>query len=167
MIEIGNSRPTQIEKALELAARFGWTVPADAALEDLFGRFRDLIDETDAAMKDSGAAAACAACASATGSCCFPEMEQGYGALSLYVNLLMGSDISAAAYFPGGCRFAGEHGCRLKARHSFCLNYFCPGLKESIGRAGLEEILRSIGRQLLAGWELERALARWTADWRK
>ncbi len=167
MIKTMNSRPTQTERALELAARYGSIVPGDVALASLFWQYRELICETDSIMKDSGAAAACAVCAADTGSCCFPEMEQGYGVLSLYANLLMGSDISAAAHFPGSCRFAGDRGCRLKARHSFCLNYFCPDLRESIGKAGLEEILRSIGRQLLAGWELERALARWTADGQK
>jgi hypothetical protein len=163
MTETVNIGRTQIDKALELARRFGSILPDNAALAGLFREYRELIRETDSIMKDSGVVAACTRCASATGSCCFPGMDQSYGALSLYVNLLMGSQISEKEHFPGSCRFAGDHGCRLEARHSFCLNYFCPDLREATGKAGLEKILRSIGRQLLAGWELELALARRTA----
>ena len=55
----------------------------------------------------------------------------------------------------------GEKGCKLKARHSFCLNYFCPQLVDTLGEERLIGIQRQAGEQLLAGWELERALSRY------
>lgn len=147
-----------------MSGRFGAQLPVDTALEVLFETYRDLIRKTDALMIESGVVSACSRCAVEKGSCCFAGMDDGYGALLLYVNLLMGSELSEKADFPRSCRFVGKAGCRLKARHSFCLNYFCPDLRESLGEKEVERIQRSVGEQLLAGWELERALALWMAN---
>ncbi|MEM5787962.1 MAG: hypothetical protein AAGU11_11645 [Syntrophobacteraceae bacterium] len=115
-------------------------------------------------MSDSGVVAACSRCAATKGSCCFDGMDEGYGAVSLLVNLSLGSNLMEGPYYPGSCRFVGKEGCLLRARHSFCLNYFCPDLYATMGGQRIEKLRRNIGKQLHCGWELESALIRWIAN---
>lgn len=154
----------ELKKALLLYDRFGSMCLADANLAARMQRYRETIDRTDTAMLEWGVVAACGACAVRTGSCCFEGMDESYGFLSLYTNLLLGSAIPESADFPQSCRFIGKNGCRLRARHSFCLNYFCPDLQAILGKRRLERLHAIIGEQLLAGWEIECYLVRWMAD---
>ena len=151
----------EIEKALRLKESFGLSCLDNPELGRLLGQLRDLIDRTGSAMLRSGVISACARCAAGgKGSCCFREMGESYGAMELFVNLLLGSTLPENADLPGSCHFVGDRGCRLPSRQSFCLNYFCPELKESLGEETIREIQRQVGEQLLAACELERALAR-------
>ena len=149
----------EMEKALRLKELFGLTCLENPESGRLLRDLRDLIHGTDSAMRESGVAAACARCAAGgKGSCCFMEMGESYGAMELFVNLLLGSSLPEKTDFPGSCHFVGDSGCRLPARQSFCLNYFCPELKESLGKETIRKIQRQVGEQLLAAYELERAL---------
>jgi hypothetical protein len=91
-------------------------------------------------------------------------MGENWGFMELFVNLLLGSVLPEKTDFAGSCHFMGDNGCKLQARQSFCLNYFCPDLKNSLGEQTILRIQQQAGEQLLAGWELERALARYMAD---
>lgn len=160
----GSSLKNELMKATRLNDGFGASCLNDTHVNGLFRTYRELISETDALMKSSGVVSACTRCAaSGKGSCCFEGMDEGYGFLSLYINLLLGSTFSEVSDDPESCHFIGKNGCELQARHSFCLNYFCPDLKQSLGEKIIAEIHKNIGRQLLAGWELELALNRWLA----
>jgi hypothetical protein len=155
----------EIEKAMGLNERFGPACTNDPESGRLLRKLRDLIYRTDSAMRHSGVESACARCAaSGKGSCCFREMGESYGFMELFVNLLLGSVLPEKTDFQGGCHFVGDHGCKLQARQSFCLNYFCPDLKKSLGEQTILRIRQQVGEQLLAGWELERALGRYMAD---
>lgn len=154
----------QIEKASLLNDRFGPACLKDPGLGRLLTDLRDLIRKTDLVMLESGVVSACARCAEIKGSCCFKEMGESYGFMGLFVNLLLGSDLPVKTDFPGNCHFVGEGGCRLKARQAFCLNYFCPDLRNTLGEATILRIRQQVGEQLFTGWELERALARYMAD---
>jgi hypothetical protein len=154
-----------MEKALRLSDRFGPACLNDPESGRLLRKLRDLIRRTDSVMLQSGVVSACTRCAaSGKGSCCFREMGESYGFMGLFVNLLLGSVIPDKADFPGSCHFLGDNGCKLQARQSFCLNYFCPDLKNSLGEETILWTRQKAGEQLLAGWELERALARYMAD---
>ncbi len=154
----------EIKKALRLNERFSLASMKDPESGRLLRNLRDLIGKTDSAMLQSGVVAACAMCAaSGKGSCCFREMGESYGFIGLFVNLLLGSVLPEKTDFPGSCHFVGDKGCKLQARQSFCLNYFCPELKNSLGEETVLRIQRQVGEQLLAGWELERRLVRHTA----
>jgi len=155
----------ELDRALQLHEQFGPLVPDVAPLLVLIENYGALIKSTDALMRELGVVAACTQCAvSGKGSCCFDGMDRSYGATALLVNLLLGSELHEETDFPRTCRYVGEEGCRLKARHSFCLNYFCPDLQESLGAEKIERIRRGVGEQLLAGWELERALVGWISN---
>lgn len=153
----------EMARALEFEKVYGKAPLENAALLRLFQVYSNLIAETDSMMMEKGVSDACARCAAVTGSCCFAGMYDGYGAMSFYVNLLMGSDFSENGRNDGSCRFVGTKGCGLKARHSFCLNYFCPQLNDSLGERAIRDLTASVGRQLQAGWELECALTKWMA----
>ena len=148
----------EIEKALRMKALFGSACLDDPELSRLLLDLRDLIHKTDSVMLQSGAASACAVCAAVKGSCCFREMGESFGSVELFVNLLLGSVLPEETDFPGSCHFVGKKGCRLMARQSFCLNYFCPELRESLGEETVRSIQRHAGEQLLAFAELERTL---------
>jgi len=155
----------EIERALRLNERFGLACLNDPESVRLLRKLRDFIRKTDSAMLQSGVVSACARCAaSGKGSCCFREMGENWGFMELFVNLLLGSVLPEKTDFAGSCHFVGENGCKLQARQSFCLNYFCPDLKNSLGEQTILRTQQQAGEQLLAGWELERALARYMAD---
>jgi hypothetical protein len=157
----GGKLQKSIEEALLLEERFGAACLHDPESVRLLRRLREEIRVTDAAMLQSGVASACAVCAaSGGGSCCFREMGEDYGPMELFMNLLLGSKLPQKGDLPGSCHFVGKNGCKLEARQSFCLNYFCPDLKKSPGRETLLGIQRLIGEQLLIGWELECVLTR-------
>ncbi len=126
----------------------------------LIGELHRRIEITDSLMVSCAVAAACTECAKDTGSCCFREMGESYGVIELFANRLLGAELPQNYDFPGSCYFVGERGCRLKFRHSFCLNYFCPDLLERLGEKTVLAIQRQVGEQLLAGWQLEQALAK-------
>ncbi len=150
----------QIERASHLLSRFGAACLRVPELGALLEKLRRLIERTDSLMVDSGVVEACSRCARVTGSCCFREMGQSYTDVQLLINGLLGCSFPQVAQYPGGCFFAGEKGCTLKARHAFCLNYFCPDLMNTPGTETVLEIQLQVGEQLLAGWELEFALGR-------
>ncbi len=161
----GSMLRIEIEKALRLKERFGLDFMEDPESGRLLRNLRDLIGKTDSAMLQSGVVAACTRCAvSGEGSCCFREMGESYGFIGLFVNLLLGSVLPEKTDLPGSCYFVGDNGCKLQARQAFCLNYFCPELKNSLGEETILTVQRQAGEQLLAGWELERSLARYMAD---
>ena len=156
----------EIGNALRLKELFGATCLSDPESSRLLRELRELIHRTGSVMLQSGVAAACTRCAAAVGkgSCCFREMGESYGPTELFVNLLLGADLAGKTDCPESCHFAGERGCTLPARQCFCLNYFCPELKQSLGEKTILNIQRQVAAQLLVAWELERALTRCVAD---
>jgi hypothetical protein len=162
---LGGPLKIEIERALRLNERFGLACLNDPESGRLLRKLRDLIRKTDSAMLQSGVLSACGRCAaSGEGSCCFREMGESWGFMGLFVNLLLGSVLPEKTDFAGSCHFVGENGCKLQARQSFCLNYFCPDLKNSLGEQTILRIQQQAGEQILAGWELELRLARYMAD---
>ncbi len=154
----------EMKEALRLNARFGEACKNDPAFSEMADGFLELIRKTDFMMAESGVVEACTRCAVKTGSCCFREMGESYSPVQLFLNLLLGAAMPSKTSFPGGCRFVGEKGCTLPARHAFCLNYFCPDLKKSLGDGQIDLMQRVIGEQLMVGWDLELMLAEWIAD---
>lgn len=151
----------QIERALALNARLGADCLGDRQLRGLLLELGQLAERTDSLMVSSGVWAVCGKCAESTGSCCFPEMGESFSAIQLFANLLLGAELPPHYDFPASCYFVSEKGCRLKYRHSFCLNYFCPDLIDILGAQTVLTIQRQVGEQMRAGWDLELALTRY------
>jgi hypothetical protein len=153
----------EIDKALWLYERFGLACMSDPESGRLLLELLELIGSSDTAMLQSGVVSACAGCAASgvSGSCCFREMDESFGFMELFVNLLLRSELPKEADFPGSCHFVGESGCKLISRQSFCLNYFCPDLINSLGEKAILRIQQQVRKQLLKSWELECALTKY------
>lgn len=156
----------ELNRADRLLRDAGEKVRKDPRLSDLLHRYRETIGETTRAMEAWGVAEECSACArEGSGSCCFQGVEEWYDGTLLFINLLMGCQIPRSREFDGRCLFVGSNGCRLKARYAFCVNYLCPRLKDRMGEKGTAELLAAAGRELGAGWEMERALSQRLKLW--
>ncbi len=152
----------EIDRAKWLYAHYGEVLTEQDGLGALFDRYRNAIGKTQEVMKHLRVVETCSACArEGSGSCCFQGVEEWYDQVLLLINLLLGGQIPELREVPGGCLFVGSSGCKLIARHSFCVNYLCPTLKESIKTPPIERLLSVSGEELFHGWELERAVRQW------
>lgn len=151
-----------IRRAKTLFSTYGDEILAESHLQKLLSDYRKAIRNSQQLMIDSGVLDLCSNCAAKEhGSCCAKWVEDWYDDWLLFINLLMGADIE----FPGedakSCSFVGSRGCRLIARHSFCVNYLCPAIGQSLGGKATEKLLAVSGTELLAGWMLEQELRKW------
>ena len=158
-----------IEKEIEKARRLYAAGQNDLSLQkgitgDLT-RYRRAIALTYEQMGRAGVIQACSACAADSGgSCCFHGVEDWYDDVLLLINLLLGAALPEKREVPDGCFFVGGKGCRLVARHAFCVNYLCPVLNASLDPVERSRLLSISGVDLLCGWELEKTLRRWVRE---
>ena len=151
----------KIRSAMAIYHRFGGVVLGDARTAGLLGRYRDAIEKTQEEMKHCGVVQTCTACAAEeAGGCCFKGVEEWYDPLLLSINLLMGVRLPGARSVPEGCLFVGEKGCRLKARHHFCINYLCSRLKDRLDPQNRTNLMAVAGREICCGIELENAIGK-------
>ena len=149
----------EVARARALHALHGKSLSDDPRIACLLEKYRDAIVRSGRQMEEEGVWAACARCARmGHGSCCFKGIEDEYDHILLLVNLLFGVDLPDDPAVPESCFFLGEKGCRLKGRYYFCVNYLCPDLQDALEPAAMRELLRIVGEELSAGWELEHAL---------
>jgi hypothetical protein len=128
----------------------------------LLREYGKAIQTTQLLMAQEGVTRACGICDQGTsrGGCCFPGVEDWYDPVLLAINLLLGRELPDRCEIPDICFFAGPHGCRLLARHSFCISYFCPALKVQLKGEPQNRLDAATGRELLLGWQLERTIRR-------
>lgn len=152
----------EIAKAKRLHDQYGEAMIHDDGLFDLVEKYRKAILSTQELMREVGITEACTVCAGeGDGSCCYQGVEAWYDHMLLFVNLLLGVEISVFRDVQGGCLFVGSNGCTLLARHSFCVNYLCPSLKGQLNRSQTEQLISGTGAELYLGWELERSIQNW------
>lgn len=152
----------EIVQARELVSSHGrFLLESDEPLS-LLQEYGEAIQTTQRLMMQEGVARTCGICDQETsrGGCCFPGVEDWYDSILLAINLLLGKELPDHCEVPDICFFAGPHGCRLFARHSFCINYFCPALKLQLEGETQNRLSAVIGHELLLGWQLERAIRR-------
>lgn len=151
-----------VREAKTLYERHGAALLQEELLVRLLDRYRKAVLRTRQAMRSLRIVDFCSACAGRpAGSCCFEEVASWYDSHLLTVNLLLGVEAQDSPEVEGHCLFVGPHGCRLLARHSFCVNYLCPGLKAFLGANGTTEFSAVAGEELACGWEVEKYLHRW------
>ena len=146
----------EISKAIILYERHGQALTNQDGLGALFETYRNAIEKTQEVMTQLRVVETCSECSrKASGSCCFQGVEDWYDHVLLFMNLILGRQIPKFRKVPGGCLFLGSRGCKLIARHSFCVNYLCPSLKDFIKTPQMRTLLSVSGDELLHGWELE------------
>jgi len=152
----------KIEKARRLHARWAEDRSLQEATAEGIEEYRRAIASTSREMDRAGVIGACTSCAAGPGgSCCFYGVEDWYDDVLLLINLLLGVSPPERREVSDGCFFVGEKGCRLLARHAFCVNYICPPLDKSLDRVERNRLFAVSGRELLCGWELEKTLRLW------
>lgn len=152
----------EINRAKSLYERHGQALTNQDGLGDLFMKYRNAITKTQEVMEQMSVVEGCTACAcEGRGSCCFQGVEEWYDHVLLFMNLVLGRQIPESREIPGGCLFLGSRGCKLFARHSFCVNYLCPTLKDLIKTPHMGTLLSVSGDELFHGWELEQSIRKW------
>jgi hypothetical protein len=155
----------EIEQARKLHALWKVDLSLQEGITDDLVRYRTAIASTFEQMHQAGVTRTCSLCAAGSGgSCCFHGVEDWYDGVLLLINLLLGVALPERREVHDGCFFVGEKGCRLLARHAFCVNYLCPAVNESLDPVERSKLLSLSGDELLFGWELEKTLRRWVRD---
>ncbi|PKN65329.1 MAG: hypothetical protein CVU57_10805 [Deltaproteobacteria bacterium HGW-Deltaproteobacteria-15] len=149
----------QIVQAMKTLSAFGSMLREDRDIGLLLSEYANAIQRTKLAMEQEGIARACAICdETSRGGCCYPGVEEWYDWSLLAINILLGSDIPVTREIPGACLFVGPRGCRLLARHAFCVNYFCPDLISRLRGEPQNRFNAAAGQELLCGFRLERVV---------
>ncbi len=152
----------RIDEARELHRKYGASLQKDKKVSRLIREYSGKIEKTLENFHLTRITKACTECARENqGSCCFEGMEDNYDSILLFMNLLLGTTLPDKREIDGHCFFVGHNGCKLIARYYFCVNYFCPSLEKVLGRRKMTHLLKVIGEEIFAGWELERAIRSW------
>lgn len=156
-----------IKAAKELYLRHQAVLKEQPTIVQKTENYRAAISRTYLQMKKTGVLELCSSCArKKSGSCCFEGVEEWYDATQLLINLIMGVDLHMHREVKDECLFVGSKGCKLIARHSFCVNYLCPDLVASLTEAERKALVAISGEELLLGWELEKSIRLWLSDQR-
>lgn len=151
----------EIARARQLFADHGEDLAADPAIARLIDELRAEIAASARLHQTSGFSDLCADCGGRRQvACCFPGAVRWLDHGQLLINLLLGCDLPDEGLADDDCLFNGPQGCRLVARGSICLNFFCPESFEKLGDETIAELRRQVGREVWAGRELEMALIR-------
>ena len=152
----------EIGKARRLYTTYGSDLRLQREIADILTRYRRAIALTLERMLRAGVIRACTICAGGMGgSCCFRGVEEWYDEVLLFINILFGVDLPEQREVHEGCFFVGEKGCKLLALHAFCVNYLCPSVNGFLARRERRDLGAISGKELLAGWELEKKLRPW------
>ncbi|MCK8602194.1 hypothetical protein [Desulfoferrobacter suflitae] len=153
---------TEIDRAKDRFALYGPAIMADRDFPGLVAQYREAIQATHRLMQELQVVALCSRCANtASGSCCAREVETWYDDWLLFINLLLGVPLDTVREAHDHCLFVGANGCKLIARHSFCVNFLCPEILSALTPSDKEKLLAASGAELYAGWILEQRLRQW------
>lgn len=152
----------QMARAHDLYQAHGPEMAADPNIKQALEEFRREIQGTWDMFGQTEVVAMCTECAGTKSeSCCFEGAENWFYEVILLVNLLLGVDLPDKREKSGQCFFIGPKGCKLLARWSICINFFCPEMCEALGKTTLGRLRRQAGREVWTGQLAEDAVRRW------
>ncbi len=148
----------KIKLAGDIVRIYGPNFKKDNVISKLLSRYDQAIQDTKTLMVKIGLVQICAHCATNTpgGSCCGKGIEDWYDVPVLMFNLLLDKPIITDPPKPEDCLFLGPHGCRLWARHYFCVNYLCHRIYEKLSYQEIERLKSQAGKELFISWQLEQ-----------
>jgi hypothetical protein len=151
-----------ISEAKKVYAELGGEILSHAEMAELLAKFKQQIEGTNRLFKGLDVAADCAACcARDKGPCCFDGAQDWFDLRLLLINLLLGVDVPDRPQLADDCWFNSPTGCKLLAKDSICLNFFCPDIQARLSEEDLTALRQQVGRELLACLDLEAALLPW------
>ena len=152
----------EISQAKQVYADLGAEILDQAELAELLAKFKDQILGTNRLFQELDVSADCAACCDREkGPCCFDGAQGWYDLRLLLINLLLGVEVPDSPELVDDCWFNSPTGCKLLAKDSICLNFFCPDIQARLSDADLLALRQQVGRELLACVDLEAALLPW------
>ena len=155
----------EIESARLLYAEYGRALSEDEQISRLLTRYKEAAIRTGEKMREIGIEKSCTECAlDLDECCCFKGVEEKYDRIILLINLVMGVEIPESREIPGCCLFVGSRGCKMTARHYFCVHYLCPSLKALLGPSAVDDFQSVAGEELSCGWETEQAIRAWLKE---
>jgi hypothetical protein len=149
----------EIKAAKQSYLQYQGIFRGEATIVEKIEKYRAAISSTFLEMEKLGVLKACSICARRKpGGCCFKGVEEWYDATPLLINVFMGVDLPMVRETQDGCLFVGSKGCKLIARHSFCVNYLCPDLMASLSETERKTLAAISGKEIMLGWELEKSI---------
>jgi hypothetical protein len=147
----------EIKAAKQFYSQYQGIFKGEATIAEKLKKYRAAISRTSLQMEKLGVLEACSICASRkSAGCCFKGVEEWYDAAPLLINMYMGVELPTNREFQDSCLFVGEKGCKLIARHSFCVNYLCPDLMASLPETERKILAGISGEEIMLGWESEK-----------
>lgn len=160
-----NEEPIEgkIRRAEDLRATYGPAMRQDPAIASLLQLYSREISKTWRLMHELDVITDCARCAAQNpgGSCCGSGIENWYDEFVLLINLLLWREIPVQRLEARNCLFLDTNGCKLLARHHFCVNYLCPHITTHLSPEAERSLRAQAGTELFLSWELERTLREW------
>jgi len=151
-----------VSKANEVYGLLGGEIWAHPELAGLLAKFKEQLHATNQLFADLDVAADCASCCDRDqGPCCFDGAQGWYDLRLLLINLLLGVKVPERPELVDDCWFNSPTGCKLLAKESICLNFFCPDIQERLAADELMALRQQVGRELLACIDLEACLLPW------
>ncbi len=156
----GGNTLEKIEIAREVHKTFGSILLEDKDISSLFRKYDQEIKNTQHLMWNIGLVSICGHCAAHNpgGSCCGKGIDEWYEVTNFLFNLILGREIVIDPPDSSDCLFLGPEGCRLWARHHFCVNYLCHRIYEHLPDKDVRRLQAQAGSELFLCWELERAV---------
>jgi len=156
-----NKAQKEIKRAKDLFDQYKDGILQDEDCMILLSNYRVAIEKNLDTMRKSDMDKCCALCSeNRMGGCCASGIENWYEHVLLLVNLLMGVDLGKTGEIGGCCMFLGSTGCILVARHSFCVNYMCEDLKNSLSPSSLKTLMTRAGEEISCGIRVEQVINR-------
>jgi hypothetical protein len=151
-----------ISEAKQVYTSLGGEILNNPQLTELLAGFKQQIEDTNRLFKELDVAADCADCCDhEKGPCCFDGAQGWYDLRLLLINLLLGVEVPDSPELVDDCWFNSPTGCKLLAKDSICLNFFCPDIQERLNDDELLSLRQQVGRELLSCLDLEAILLPW------
>lgn len=155
----------EIRRARGLYSLYGRDIPGDSRCSGLLGQYHAAIEDSWILMNDLGVVDICSACAGQKpGGCCYYGVETWYSNTVLLINMLLDIKIPETRKLEKNCLFAGENGCRLRARFKTCIHHLCPKIKDSLNEYDLFRLRAVTNHEIKIGVQTESAIRDWIRD---
>lgn len=152
----------RISQAKYLEQQFGPGLLQAPRINELINRLKNAAQNTFEKMGSLNIINTCSLCARKhPGGCCFNGVEEWFDSRMLLINLLLGIQFPEQRKYPDGCFFLGDKGCLLLSRHPFCINFYCPNLKNETGPDSMNLLNSLAAKESVLQLELEGCINSW------
>ncbi|MCU0572029.1 MAG: hypothetical protein MUC41_03445 [Syntrophobacteraceae bacterium] len=151
----------KIERVREVFEQHGESLRDEPVVARLMRELESHWGSSWRLMEETGIVSACRHCEEEEGgSCCGRGIEDKYGEILLFLNLLWDVDLPEDRLLQDSCHFLGDSGCRLKIRDVLCVNYLCTAIQKRLTPADLARVQQVVGCELDTTFVLQETVKR-------